>query len=216
MFRHPASLLALLLPLMCLTARAEGIDPYGCRNASFPSEGAEAALYRVVSARPLHFHDDDKGCPQAAGCRRAAYVVDGDEVLVSKVQHGWACAWYQGKQREFVGWVLAEALVPVGEPAVALTDWIGAWQGAAGSIDIAPGQRGALEVAGTASWGSGAHVHVGEMAGVIRPAGRHAKLGENAAGCMVEFDRVGRYLIARDNRRCGGVNVTFDDVYVRK
>ncbi|MFT4174738.1 MAG: hypothetical protein QM639_19375 [Rhodocyclaceae bacterium] len=216
MSRRSVCLFALALSMAGASARAEDIAPDSCRSGAFLSEGAVVALYRVASKRPLHFNDDDAGCPAAAGCRRAAYVIGGDELLVSKVQAGWACAWYQGKARETVGWVAADALAPLPEPPVKLSDWIGHWQGAIGAIEIAPGQPGTLDVRGSASWGSGGSVHVGEIGGLIRPQGRHARLGADANACLVDFDRVGRYLIVRDNRRCGGVNVSFDDVYVRK
>jgi hypothetical protein len=88
---------------------------------------------------------------------------------------------------------------------------------------------------GSATWGSGdpqhvkrGAVHTGELEGAVRPRGRVLAIGydpdrsgfppaEDAASeaCAAKLELVGRYLVVEDNGRCGGVNVSFNGLYVR-
>ena len=205
------------LALVNLPSYAQSIEPYSCRNGFFPAEGKNTQLYSVTSKQPVHFFNDDKGCPDSAACKLKAYIVEGDNVLISNVESGWACAWYQGKKRETVGWIDAEKIQPANDPLPVTSDWLGTWSAPAGSIKIAKQKGSELRVTGNATWGTGASTNVGEIDGTLLPQGRHAvtKDGDEQYACAVEFTRVGRFLIVHDNKNCGGMNVSFDGVYVR-
>ena len=211
-----ASIIA--LSVAASSAYPTSIEPYSCRNGLFPAEGQNAGIYRVVSEKPVYFHDDDQGCPTLAKCRKNAYLVKADEVLVSKIQEDWACVWYQGKKSEYVGWMPAEALQEAKEIPIRNTDWIGTWRGSVAWIKIAKTQGSKLRITGFSSWSTPTNTNIGEIDGFIRPEGKLAtmKAGDDESDCVVELTRVGRYLIASDNRNCGGLNVNFDDVYLRK
>jgi hypothetical protein len=88
---------------------------------------------------------------------------------------------------------------------------------------------------GSATWGSGdpqrikrGAVHTGELEGAFRPRSRVLAISydpdrsgfppaEDAASevCAAKLELVGRYLVVEDNGRCGGVNVSFNGLYVR-
>lgn len=212
-------LLTSALAFICLPSHAEYIEPFSCRNGYFPSEGKFTQLYTVVGKHQTHFFKDTEGCPESEGCMQKAYVIEGDEVLVNKIEGDWACAWYQGKKRETVGWIVLENLAPAADPVPQPNDWLGTWKTPASSITIEQQEQGnGLHVAGDAIWGIGASAHVGEIDGTLKPEGRYAmtKEGDGKYDCAVEFSRVGRFLIVDDNNNCGGMNVSFDGVYVRE
>jgi hypothetical protein len=221
-----------MLPLLLLllsaapapaAAQAEGNPPHWCRNGAFPSDSDSFSLGWVKGRRGqrVYFHKDDDACPQrTAKCRERAYVVPGDEVVVSRTFGDWACAWYQpARGPERVGWIEARhlefpTLLLDGTPSMRL---VGEWTDGENFINLGPGQSaGRLRVEGQAYWhGLNNNVHVGELNG-------EAVLTDNVFNyedgddCRVTAQLVVSYLVVRDNKRCGGVNVTFDGVYRKK
>lgn len=211
-------LLTSALALICLPSHAEDIEPFSCRNGYFPSEGKFSQLYKVVNKHQTHFFKDDERCPESEGCQQKAYLIEGDEVLVNKIEGGWACAWYQGKKRETVGWIELVSLAPAADPLPETSDWLGTWKAWASTLTIEQQEHGpGLHVTGDSTWGSGASTHIGQIDGTFKPKGRYAmtKDGDGKYDCAVEYTRIGRFLIVDDNNNCGGMNVSFDGVYVR-
>ncbi|HLM56765.1 MAG TPA: hypothetical protein VK422_11670 [Pyrinomonadaceae bacterium] len=213
----------LLLALACAPearAQVEGNPPNWCRNGPFAAEEADYRLARVVGRKGarVYFHGDDEGCPSPK-CRLKSYVVPGDEVIVSRTLGDWACAWYQpARGSETVGWIMAHELSlgpPAPKPAAA--SWEGEWEFYDNGLKVTRDRRtGRLSVKGAASW-TGANpgqVHVGEIEAKGTPEGNVLRLKNDE--CEVTLRLVGPYLLAADNRQCGGLNVTFDGVYRRK
>ena len=205
-----------------VAAQIEGNPANWCRNGLFPRESSDYRLARVKAARGerVYFRGDERDdCPQGANCRRKAYLVAGDEVVVSRQLGPYACAWYQpAKGAETVGWLPAADLEyrPAAEPTP--DDWTGEWRYGDAGISIAKAKsEGVLSVTGSALWrGIGNNVHVGELDYEGRPQANLLVIGDATGGeydCRVALRRVGRYLIAADNLNCGGVNVTFSGVY---
>lgn len=200
-----------------------------CRNGLFAAEQQSLQVATLLGAaqQRFTFHRDDAPCPDdSEGCRQRAYLLAGDEVLISKVVGNWACAWFVGKKRETVGWLKASDLQfrsPGG--ALRAADWIGVWRYSPndGQIRIA-GRQGRLTIDGSASWLGAASaagvrvVHTGEMTGELAWQGRRARFmaGSGADDCAAELTQVGRYLVVADNGHCGGANVRFDGVYLRE
>ena len=210
-------LLTSALALICLPSHAQD-EVYSCDAGYFLRGQVQPALHRRGQAPDALLQDDER-CPESEGCMRKAYVIEGDEVLVNKIEGDWACAWYQGKKRETVGWIVLENLAPAADPLPASTDWLGSWKARAGSITIEqPGQEPGLHVTGDATWGSGASTHIGQIDATLKPQGRYAMTrdGDGKYDCAVEYTRIGRFLIVDDNNNCGGMNVSFDGVYVRE
>jgi hypothetical protein len=213
------------LVFLLFASSAAAIEPMTCRNGYFP-QAERFFLARVTGKKSdkAFFFSDETGCPGKDSCRTKAYVLPGDEVLVNQTAEGWVCAWYAGKKYETVGWLKAsqvELLPAPGKPA--LLDWIGTWRyyDASGFIKIAAAEPGKLEASGEAFWHggpSGEVVHTGEMSGTAAPTGNRLILREDPQDddfCIVNLTLLGRYLIAADNQRCGGMNVSFTNVYTR-
>ena len=222
--RLPLLLLALLCPGARSPAQVEGNPANWCRNGAFTRDSEEFKLARVNGARGAraYFSGEEEGCPGAsAKCRQKAYLVPGDEVLTSRTFGDWVCAWYQpARGPETVGWLPADRL-SVAEPDARppLAAWLGAWGFYSNSLRLSRGrQAGALQIAGDATWVgvNPGNVHVGEVSGEAVPAGHVLNVGAGDDDCRLTLRLVGPYLVASDNKQCGGVNVTFDGVYRRK
>ena len=226
-WRRPA---LLLLALCCLQAGAsaqdEGGDPANwCRNGAFTRDGSEFRTARVSGAKGsrVYFSGDEEGCPGAsAKCRQKAYIVPGDEVLTSRTFGDWVCAWFQpARGSETVGWLPADRL-NVSEPSArpTLAFWLGAWGFRGNSLRLSRGRgAGALRVEGDATWVgvNPGNVHVGDVSGEAAPAGNVLSVGGgDEYDCRLTLRLVGPYLVAADNKQCGGANVTFDGVYRRR
>lgn len=211
-------------------APAYGIEPYTCRNGLFPRYQGNIELAEVVAneKEKINFRDDTEGCPQKASCVQKAYLVKGNQLLVSEKHKNWVCGWYFGQKREFVGWLPArniKIVSPVKPPL--LQDWIGTWKPIAGGNEIrirGTKTKGLLAIDGNALW-LGAevspgerNVHTGEFEGTASPTGAHITVGNTAEEyeCVVKMQWVSGNLIVADNNNCGGMNVSFSDVYRRQ
>jgi hypothetical protein len=218
--------LGALLVLCCAgvsaSAQDEGNPANWCRNGAFARDSEEFRTARVNGRKGsrVHFSGDEEGCPGAsAKCRQKAYLVAGNEVLTSRAFGDWVCAWYQpARGSETVGWLPADRLAVAGPPArPTLAAWLGAWGFYENSLRLSRGRgAGALRVEGGASWvgANPGNVHVGEVSGEAAPAGNVLTVGAED-DCRLTLRLVGAYLVAADNRQCGGLNVTFDGVYRR-
>jgi len=221
--------LGLLLVLCCAASRAaaqaEGNPANWCRNGAFTRDSEEFRTARVTGAKNsrVYFSGEDEGCPgPSAKCRQKAYLVPGDEVLTSRTFGDWVCAWYQpARGSETVGWLPADRLAVAETHArPPLASWLGAWGFYDNSLRLSRGRKpGELRVAGDATWVgvNPGNVHVGDVSGEAAPAGNVLQIGGgDEYDCRLTLRLVGAYLVAADNKQCGGVNVTFDGVYRRK
>lgn len=211
---------ALCAPGVLAQDAADGEDRL-CRNGLFTDGQTNFRLARVVGAkgsRRAYFRGDTNGCPEPGPqCLDRHYLVPGDEVVVSKSLGSWVCAWHQPRKgSEKVGWLYAPQLSFVEpDPSPAPEGWVGTWSYYENNLRITRGKRpGALAVEGDAIWrGLGDNVHVGAVGAEARPAGNELVLEEEE--CRVVLRLVGRLLVADDNMRCGGFNVSFGGVYRR-
>ncbi len=207
--------LSLSLPITpCLAAPPE---PYSCRSGFFGKTQGELQLAEVV-AETLHFYSDVKGCSQrTAQCRDKAYVIHGDQLIINAVRDGWACAWFQGKKRETVGWIDAAGLKFLqNEQSQDTAGWLGTWRFHDKHISITNAGK-SLRVQGKARWYGGITgeiVHYGMIDGEISPAGGRAHLTTGGHSCAADFRLIGRYMAVNDNGKCGGANVRFNGVYM--
>ena len=214
-------LLALFVPAHALAQDTpSGNPPNFCRNGAFPADSTEFRTARVVGAKGsrAYFHgDEEESCPSAK-CRTKAYVVPGDEVLVSKSFGDWLCAWYQPpKGGETVGWIPSDQLsVTETLKSPPQSAWLGKWEYYQQTLDISRDARtGLLRVEGVAIWkGFGDNVHTGAVGGAARPEGNVLVVEEDI--CRVTLRLVGASLVVTDNSDCGGMNVRFDGVYRKK
>lgn len=220
-------LFLLLGAALSIFAQLEGNPENLCRNGFFPRESESYSIARVTVKRAArsYFFGDEGECPKAKNCRLKSYLVRGDEVIVSRKFGNYACAWYQPKRGpETVGWIAVSDLefqniLDAGGPAY----WTGTWIFYDSTIKIASGKpEGTYNVTGTAFWkGLGDNIHIGEIDGTARyDATKNALLyGFDMTGeydCRVTLRRSGRFMIVADNLNCGGANVSFSGVYLRK
>lgn len=216
--------LSLLLLASCAPAQAQdnasGNPPNWCRNGAFAEDGTDFRVARAVGKKGerVYFHGDEEGCP-GAKCRKAAYVIPGDELLVSRGFGDWLCAWYQPPRgSETVGWIPAHQLsVAATAPSPTPARWVGDWEFGIQSLKISRETKagGRLRVEGVAFWrGLGDNIHTGGVSASARPDGNVLVAEEDI--CRVTLRLVGDYIVATDNSKCGGMNVRFDGVYRRK
>jgi len=191
-------------------ARAES----RCGDSDFVYAAQQGvAVYNVSppTGGQAYFHGDGEGCPDAPTCKRKSYLVAQDEVLVSKVESGWACAWYGKGARHTVGWLkkadlIKSAVAPSGEG-----DWLGDWGFADNRITITRDKKG-FKVEGRAPRAS---VYESGFKGRLEVKGVTAAYGDPEGTepfCAVDMRRVSRYMVAADTGGCG---VSFDGVYTR-
>lgn len=199
------------------------IEPYSCRNGAFPSyKDMKLGFVREGASDRSYFYGDYKGCPYKDDCRENAYIVPGDEVLVAKTQDGWSCVWYQGPSRSFVGWMRSENLgLALYDSNYSLSDWVGTWRfiGTDTYLKITETQQAVLNVSGESYWSNGRGLtNFGSVDETGAPKGRKLELksGDETYDCKVHLTLVQEYLVVYDNKRCGGMNVTFDGVYLKK
>ena len=193
-----------------------------CNSIADDGDLSDIAL-GVVTDKMVHFlaNDYDKaGCPSAdRECRRRAYLRANDQIVFDTdiMNGGYVCATYVDERgTETTGWLPSESI----KTEAAKSRWFGRWSryGSA-EIEIARAKDGKAEVSGSA--------HEGSIDGTIDPSqpvqgfanDGDKQIAYEAAGqydCAVKFKQLGRYLFVADNHNCGGANVSFSGVYIKR
>lgn len=194
-----------------------------CRNGAFPRDSTEFSLATIKAKKGarVYFYDDAEDCPNGKNCRKKAYLISGNEVVVSRKFGDWACSWYQPKKgAETVGWISLKNLAFT-EMVQGIESYAGKWSHYDNSIEIKKTtSQKIFAVTGNAFWkGLGDNIHIGELDGKAVWNEKFLAYGEDDKdqyACKVKFHLIGNYLIVSDNLNCGGVNVTFSGVYQRK
>lgn len=204
-------------------AQLEGNPENWCRNGLFARDSKNYSIGKVKAKKgeKVYFYGDDKNCPNGKNCQQKAYLIAGNEVIVSRSFGKWACAWYQPKKgSETVGWLTLNKLefTPMVQ---GIEDYLGKWQFYDNDIEIKKtGDSNVFEIKGNAFWkGFGDNIHIGELDGKGIWDGNVLLYGEEEKSeyaCKVRLDLVWNYLIVSDNMNCGGANVTFSGVYRKK
>lgn len=178
-----------------------------------------------------------KGCPGPdPACREKAFLVPGNTVILGAARPGFVCATYVGKTGATrSGWVADKAVAAApAAPAPSLADWTGTWTAPEQTVVIRPGKAaGTLAVRGDATFGSQdpdrirrGTVNVGQVEGETAPKGADLAftMGDKgtlpfSAGdpgdCRLRLTLLPPYLLSEDNHACGGMNVTFTNLYRR-
>lgn len=195
----------------------DGNPPNSCRDGFFARQDADFLVRTIKGGMTTraHFYSDEDDCPKGKNCRKKAYVVGGDSLVVSRTYGGFACAWYQpAKGNETVGWIKLDDLLPGSAPE-SRSAFTGEWEYRDSNLSIANIGVGALSVKGNAYWkGLGDNIHIGEVDSQGTPVGKLLTIrGNDGDECALKLRSVGEFLVVSDNKKCGGVNVTFDGVY---
>lgn len=218
-----SGLLAAML-LLSSVALAQTVETENwCRAGFFTTESDNFRIATVTGGPKsrIYFYDDfEDGCPGKETCRSKAYLVPRNRAVISRSYSGFGCAWFAPlKGSPTVGWIKLESLKFLDVSAQPrLSDWLGEWRYADNSIKFTNNKlAGYLNVTGDALWhGLGDNVHIGELDDRAAPVNNLLKIGETDTdeyACKVTMRLIGEFLIAADNMKCGGVNVTFSGVY---
>ena len=191
----------------------------------------DMTLARVrPGVRAIFYHEsevDGRPAPTPR-CQRRAYINAGDMVLLGEVRGSFVKAAYSDAQgRPTEGWILRSMVEPVAKPRSTLSAWRGHWSYDEADIDITPGKHpGSLKASGNAIWGGHdpervkmGSVHTGEFDGEAAVVADRVVFGDphssDEGECRVSMRLIGPYLVAADNNRCGGLNVSFSGFYRR-
>ena len=177
------------------------------------------------------------GCPSAGGaCKLKAFLVPGDQVLVNATEGPFVCAIFKSQTgTETRGWLPRAALELVAPEAAPAPKWAGKWRRDRGAEIVLKSDGDEVKVSGTAIWGASdpervkrGAVHEGELDDSGKPRGQVLAIGydpdrsgfppaRDAAsdGCAAQLQLFDRYLMVKDNGKCGGANVSFTGLYVR-
>ena len=225
---------ALCLMVFCAPAWAEEVDNT-CREGHFAMEGSyKLAKIKGAAKEKILFQNDDdnsktmdndhESCPNLdiSICPMKRHLIPGDQVVTKRQFKEFTCSGFQSKRGFITGWVPTAALENLPVEIVPLKDWVGTWSDGEDSITIRLGKTDGLEVDGDAVWHGGENtygdkiVHTGQFAGSGTPKLNTLHIEEAESGCIVDMERVGTYMIVRDNDHCGGLNARFQDVYHRQ
>lgn len=210
-----------------------------CSSATSAIDG-QLGIARIASSRArvnfvMSRQDDRKECPAGTPvCREKAFLVARDVVVTQpSAIAGFVCSTFaNARGHETTGWLPADALEAVTSGAVTPTSYVGRWQRTEAVITIKPGRNATIQVDGEATWGaqdrrraaSGA-VNTGEIGGTGRFVGNTVLVADQDVktfqtapdtACAVQMRVVANYLLVQDNGACGGANVSFTGVYVRR
>lgn len=224
--RYPIGLLyCLLMFQVAAPAQMSGNPENWCREGFFTRDSDKFSIAKVKGARNVKayfYNDDHEDCPVSATCRRKAFVIGGDELIVNRSYQGYSCAWYTFKNGQpTVGWVKTSDLAfPAIKYDFSRRAWLGEWTYAENQIEFTDNKlAGFLNITGNAIWkGIGDNVHVGEIDGRYEPKNGVIDYsdGDDEYDCKATLRLLGSYLIVSDNMKCGGANVSFSGVYTRR
>lgn len=221
--------------VLAVAASAAHASAAACRAAGLHDAGAKLALARVATAEPkLNFVAGPDGrtprCPSADGsCKRKAFVLPGDDVLLVVADGPYVCAAYRALTGvETAGWLPRAALQIVPLKPAAIQQWAGTWRRDADAELVLKPLGALVKVSGDASSNDNAPggPNVGELDGKGTPQGQALFIGydpgrsglppaQDTARCAARLRLYGRYLIVEDSGGCGGMNVTFKGVYIQ-
>ncbi|MBK9153789.1 MAG: hypothetical protein IPM25_06170 [Chloracidobacterium sp.] len=217
--------LLLLAHAIAVSAQIAGNPENWCREGFFTRDSTEfkiGIIKKAGNSRAYFHNDDGEGCPGAASCKSKAYIINNDKVVVNREYGRFSCVWFSPvRGRPTIGWIETADLVWVKTPLTAgLSPWLGKWGYAENSISFTNNKLpGFLNVTGSAFWkGVGDNIHVGELDG--RFEAKNGLLnysdGDSEYDCKASMRLIGDFLIVTDNLNCGGVNVSFSGVYLKK
>ncbi len=222
---------------LCFGVPVLNVDPAVEPRLKVVASGADRVPFVKGSDRAAN-------CPDmSAACAAKAFVVAGNPVIVTGQDGDFSCATFTGtapRTTSTSGWLPQARLKDAApaDPINAATAWAGAWRsGDEKQITIRSESGNRIAIQGDATFGGddpgrvqrGA-VNSGQISATVPVANSTAAFAMDDDGstkpfdvklpnagdvCRVKLWRLGSYLVAADNVRCGGMNVTFTGVYRR-
>ena len=137
--------------------QVDGNPANWCREGFFTRDTGEFSIGTVRGGRTskAYFYGDEKEeCPGSPACRKRAFVVGGDEVLINRIYEGYSCVWYTPRSgRPTIGWMKSADLAVMPTLSdVTHKAWLGEWRFDDNSIEFTENKLpGYLNVTGNAS-----------------------------------------------------------------
>jgi len=216
----------LIVSLFALIDPVLAADTAMCRNGIFPSQEKTFGLAMVIGAPRTYLRSDIPPCPDdSAACRGRAYVLPRDTVITSVASDRYVCAFFARPGGGSAGYVRRDEIAPQPAPAnPPLAAWLGTWRDGDNSIALSGG-GGKLMAKGEAYWPSAypsaksrpGGPNIGDMGGTAAPTGNTVVFaGDTPDECRVVLTLLPPFLLAADNMKCGGMNVSFSGVYRKR
>lgn len=204
--------LTIVISLVVVSAVRGQNGPPG-RCIAYSGFGANPNLMEVGGALPTTGYF---GCARdGSGCL-SEHLTPGTPVVVTFSDGDWTCGYDPSPV-----WIRSADLRPIHfDLNPPLKAWVGMWKGGEDRVVIGFSKdSGKLSLAGTAHWhGAQGVVHDGEFRGEVEPDGNHLDYREGRPPdwrCVVDLTLFGKYIVADDNQRCGGMNVRFMGIWQR-
>jgi hypothetical protein len=219
MSKHLVSAVTIVVSVVAgFAARADATcAPYDRRYEQAPLMQVKIG----VADGKVHFQQKPEPCPpepQTCALRQRAYLVPGDVVFVSSENQGFRCAYYGTAKGDIVAGFLPVAALEAAEDDGNLNSSFlaGTWTMLGQNpITFSAAANGKVHATGKAAWqGRPGVVHSGSFSATVELQGDSAQFRDS--DCDVKIRRRGPYLVASDNSRCGGMNVHFQGIYVKK
>lgn len=232
-----AALVGALLSAADDTAVAQPATQAASGNCEPATVTDQLGVARIAKSAPkVNFVsgvNENKACPSvSSACRSKSFLMPGDVVLTGETRSGFVCATYaNAKAVETSGWLPAASLETVAPQPVTADAWTGTWRRIEAEIKIKQAGADAVEVDGSATWGSydpgrvkRGTVRSGSLSGKVTPVNDALFMSDDPAtsfeavkeGCAVRMRRIAQYLLVEDNNNCGGINVSFSGLYVKR
>jgi hypothetical protein len=150
-----------------------------------------------------------------------APIVPGQALLLGASRPGYVCALFPNGLEARAGWIPQDRVAPAPQsvdPAPPLAAWVGTWRQHDNKIVLTRvGDR--LTANGEAYWPGKSIMpaNEGEFSGTAAPSGRRLHFAADAPDpCVVDLTLAGEFLFVDDNRMCGGNNVAFSGIFIRR
>ena len=176
----------------------------------------------------LYFHQESKNCASGI-CPTQAYLLSGDEVLsVPSLDADWACSIYVSqKGKATMGWLAKSSLKQEVNPQVKSSLLQGQWlyhnSNNQNTLQIENTSDQQLSLQANLLWFANQEAlksgsfHDGSFSAKVPSALETWKYqGEGAlpsSSCEVEGHWIYPYLLVKDNKNCGALNVTAQGIY---
>lgn len=207
----------ILLAIVLIGSIAIAQDDKTCREGLYTrAEALSLAKISIPSDARAYFYNDFDDCPSLdnEACKEDSYLINGDEIIVSKEYEGFSCAWYAGASNT-VGWIESDRLEPVQIKPPERDDWLGHWQYNDNEIYLSELKfSDDFLLEGLAIWqGDGTNIHIAEIFERIYAPQYYSFQITNEDLCVLQLSIMNEYLAAMDNLKCGGANVSFNGIY---
>jgi len=206
---------ATLAAMLMMTAAAPAIaadakdDGVACDERSFAPDDATLRVGRAT------------GTGRIRVLGGTAPIVPGQALLLGASRPGYVCALFASGLEARAGWIPQGRVAPAAlsvDPAPPLAAWVGTWRQHDNKIVVTRvGDR--LTANGEAYWPGKSIMpaNEGEFSGTAAPSGWHLHLAADAPDpCIADLTLAGEFLFANDNRMCGGHNVAFSGIFIRR